>query len=149
MASLFSCAGCLSMIFDSIHRFLLAGLDVGYSTPMRPPNLSLDRLTKDQRLRLADCWTSICHRYPDETSAEDIELRKVAYRAAYEYLIGALTVHGAGVSLRRTRAQDSIATAVARQVAILSVADGMPETKASIELGIDRMTVRRWRHQEV
>lgn len=47
-------------------------------------------------------------------------------------------------NLRAAREKLAAATAAAEQAAIAEHENGMPETEIARELGVNRMTVRRW-----
>lgn len=50
----------------------------------------------------------------------------------------------AGTRLAKARANLQTAMNDARETAITAATDGVPETRISAQLGVDRMTVRRW-----
>jgi hypothetical protein len=49
-----------------------------------------------------------------------------------------------GRKLARARAQAAEALRIAEVIGRSAIADGVPETQIATELGIDRMTVRKW-----
>jgi transcriptional regulator of acetoin/glycerol metabolism len=55
-----------------------------------------------------------------------------------------VTLKRAGRALRSARKAEQYAYERARMTAIAAVAVGVPEAVAARELGVDRMTVRKW-----
>lgn len=104
-----------------------------------PIEVPLDGLTHSQRLRLLDTWPVIAARYPEEPA-----MRLAAYRGARQYIAGDLSTTSAGGALATARGHEKLAIAAACQIAIMAVGDGRPESHIAAELGVDRMTVRKW-----
>jgi hypothetical protein len=53
-------------------------------------------------------------------------------------------LRAAGRRLRNTRKAADDAYEAARLVALAGIADGVPQAVAARELGVDRMTIRKW-----
>ena len=54
----------------------------------------------------------------------------------------------AGRALRSARKRLDGAYEGARQAAVTATAAGVPETVAARQLGVDRMTIRKWRREQ-
>ncbi|AHY26860.1 LamD-like protein [Mycobacterium phage ZoeJ] len=70
--------------------------------------------------------------------------RQAALKAAARFLLGDLTVSGAGDDLDLARRAEQEAAAAARAVAILAIENGASEQGTAREMGVDRLTVRKW-----
>ncbi|WNM74124.1 helix-turn-helix DNA binding domain protein [Mycobacterium Phage Nergal] len=74
--------------------------------------------------------------------------RAAAIKAAALYLCDDLDATGAGDELEAARTAYEAASAAARIVSNLSIEDGASESRMSRELGVDRLTVRKWRGKQ-
>lgn len=98
-------------------------------------------LTDEQRDRFAEAWGAVSDRYPDP---DDQDERDAALSAALQYLLGETVPADAGRSLARARHQQLLATATARQIAIMAIADGATENALHGQLEVTRRTLRQW-----
>jgi hypothetical protein len=95
-------------------------------------------VTDEQRQRLLAEADRIAERYPDP---DDQEERDTAFAVAVAYVLGDDTLDSVG---RRVRAGRR-ALIEARQIAVMAIEDGASEASAARDLGVDRMTIRKWR----
>jgi hypothetical protein len=99
-----------------------------------------DDMTPEQLDRFARIWDDVDERYPDE---DHTDRRDAALSAAVQYLLGGTTIDQAGHTLAAARAAESRASAASQQMALMAVADGIPEAQAARRAGIDRMWLRK------
>ncbi len=74
--------------------------------------------------------------------------RRAAVEAAALYLVDDLTASDAGDDLHAAREAHEAAAAAARTVVLLSIEDGASEAGLARDLGVDRLTVRKWRGKQ-
>lgn len=111
------------------HQELLAWLGPAYG-----------QMSEEQLARFFREAEAIAERYPDPDGAE---LREEAMSATVQHLLGEVTLAEAARDLGAIRAREARAEAVAKQLAWMANADGMPEAQAARAAGIDRMTLRK------
>ncbi len=99
-----------------------------------------DELTDAQFNRLHREAEAIEARWPDP---DDDYLRDAALSAAVQWMLGEVTLERAAQQLVDARVAARCASVVAQQLAVMAVADGMPEARAAAAVGIDRMTLRK------
>ncbi len=97
-----------------------------------------EQLTDEQIERLCAETDRIEARHP---GPDGQDLRDAAMSAAVQYLLGETTIESAGRALTLARLAEDRAMSAAKQVAAMSVADGMPVKRAAERVGIDRMTL--------
>ncbi|ASR85734.1 hypothetical protein SEA_EDUGATOR_37 [Mycobacterium phage Edugator] len=97
----------------------------------------------DRVQRYEDTVAALAERFPGPDHAHEL---KAAIDAAARYLVGdESTIHHIGEELAAARRRHEEATAAARVFVQLAADDGMPETGLAAGLGIDRLTVRKYR----
>lgn len=74
--------------------------------------------------------------------------RRAAIEAAALYLVDDLDATGAGDALHAAREEYEAASAAARWFTMLAIEDGASEAGLARDLGVDRLTVRKWRGKQ-
>lgn len=101
---------------------------------------ALDEMTGEQVEQLHVVVEEIHERWPD---VDDGDNRQAASVAALQHILGEVSPTERGHNLRRARDAEREAVVASRQAALMAVRDGMSESQAARETGLDRMTVRR------
>ncbi|ASR85921.1 hypothetical protein SEA_NIKLAS_37 [Mycobacterium Phage Niklas] len=79
---------------------------------------------------------------------ENEHRRRAAIEAAARYLCDDLDAEGMGDELAEAREVYEAATAAARMVVLLSIEDGASELSLANRMGINRLTVRKYRGKQ-
>jgi hypothetical protein len=102
-------------------------------------------LTKDEVAILVQLKSMAAHWYPDDEGSAN-----TAVNAAVRYLKTDRSARGATIEsvaedIAEARGASAFALAVARGTVVAAVADGWSENALAQALGLDRMTIRKWR----
>lgn len=104
-----------------------------------------DDLTEDQKADLLRASDEIDALYPDDDDLDEYaDERLAAFSAAVQYVMGDLDAASAGDNLLMARSASASAMAAARQIALMATANGAQEAPLARQLGVDRMTIRKW-----
>jgi hypothetical protein len=101
---------------------------------------ALDDMTTEQVDTMHAAVEEIHERWSD---VDDDAERQAASVAALQHIIGEVSLAERGENLRRARDAEREAVIASRQAALMAVRDGMSESQAARDAGLDRMTVRR------
>lgn len=101
-------------------------------------------LTSEQKDTLMRVSDQLDEAFPEgEDFDEYLDEREAAFSAAVQYVMGDLDVVSVGKDLSTVRLAMSKAMAAAQGITLAAAAD---ETESALarELGVDRMTIRKW-----
>jgi hypothetical protein len=101
---------------------------------------ALEDMTGEQVDTLHAVVEEIHERWPDRDEGPE---RDAASVAALQHMLGEVSLRERGELLGRAREAEREAVVSSRQAALMAVRDGVSESQAAREAGLDRMTVRR------